>query len=73
MDGSARMRLAIISAFVLAGLLTSAVAHAQSTITDRPFDLVAGNGVWGSFLPDYELGTSGSGTPALRDQVDDVG
>ncbi len=73
MDGSARMRLAIISAFVLAGLLTSAVAHAQSTITDRPFDLVAGNGVWGSFLPDYELGTSGSGTPALRDQLDDVG
>ena len=68
-----RMRLAIISAFVLTGVLCSVVAQAQSTITDRPFDLVAGNGVWGSFLPDYELGTNGSGAPALRDQLDDVG
>lgn len=72
--GPARMRLAIISsAIVLGSLLTSAVTSAQSTISDRPFDIVAGSGIWGSFLPDYELGTNGGGTPTLRDSLDDPG
>ena len=67
------MRHAIISASLLVCLLVSGVAQGQSTITDRPFDLVAGSGLWGAFLPDYELGTDAGGGTAFRDSLDDLG
>jgi hypothetical protein len=73
LDGPARMRPVIAFTLVLASLMTSVVASAQSTISDRPFELLAGNGMWVSALPDYELGTTTGGSPAIRDSLDDVG
>jgi hypothetical protein len=67
------MRHAIIFASLLLGFFVSAVAQGQSTITDRPFDLAAGSGLWGSFLPAYELGTGAGGGTAFRDKMDDLG
>lgn len=68
------MRYATVFAVALASLLISeTVTQAQSTITDRPFDVVAGSGLWGSLLPAYELGTNGSGSSAFHDNLDDVG
>lgn len=67
------MRHAIIYASLLVCLLVSGVTNGQSTITDRPFDLVAGSGLWGSFLPDYEWGTDAGGGTAFQDDLDDIG
>ena len=46
---------------------------AQTTISDRPFDVTVGNGLWGVFLPDYEIGTDGEGEPVLTDNGDFLG
>lgn len=73
MDGPARMRQAILVSALLAAMMPVSGAHAQSTISDRPFEVFVGNGLWASLLPSYELGTSSSGAPALRDNLDDVG
>ncbi len=67
------MRHAVVTTFALASLLMAVDVRAQSTITDRPFDLVVGNGVWGAFLPDYELGDGAGGASVLRDDMDGAG
>jgi hypothetical protein len=67
------MRHVLIGIFVLTTLVVSAVARAQSTISDRACEVLVGNGMWVSSLPDYELGTTGGGTTAIRDSLDDVG
>jgi hypothetical protein len=71
--GSARMRFVILPLWLLLSLLFTIEGAAQSTISDRPFELVAGNGAWFSWLPTYELGADASGFPALQDDMDDVG
>lgn len=73
MEGAAIMRFAITSITFLTCLMFSCVAGAQSTISNRPFDLVAGSGVWGAFMPGYELGSTAGGDSVLSDPLDDAG
>ncbi len=39
----------------------------QTTISQRPFDITVGNGLWGVFLPDYELGRDLDNQVAITD------
>ncbi|MFK8112000.1 MAG: hypothetical protein AB8B91_07345 [Rubripirellula sp.] len=67
------MRQAIFT-LLCAGVLsfgTSAVA--QSTISDDTFEVSGGVGLWGAFLPDYELGENADGGVAFQDDLDDLG
>ncbi len=62
---------------LLAALMTVVLlagsARAQSTISNRAYELTAGGGLWGALLPAYELGTSSAGGHAYRDSLDDLG
>jgi hypothetical protein len=68
------MRNAFVSVFCLAWIAFASTASAQSTISDDPLEVSAGGGLWGAFLPSYELGTNtSSGGPAFHDDLDDIG
>lgn len=67
------MRRAIFPILMLLGITLSPALQAQSTISNEPFELSTGQGLWGAFLPAYELGTNANGAPAFRDNLDDVG
>jgi hypothetical protein len=67
------MRRTIIHALISASLLITSFVAAQSTISDRPLELTVSNGVWAALLPAYDLGTNANGSPAFRDNLDDVG
>lgn len=67
------MRRTLIYALVSASLIVSSVVSAQSTISDREWELTSSKGVWAMLLPAYELGTNTNGSPAFRDNLDDVG
>ena len=62
-----------IHSLVLASLFVTSVASAQSTISNRPWELITSKGAWVGLLPAYELGTNANGAPAFRDNLDDVG
>jgi len=66
------MRLAVNFTFVAIGILFASSLHAQSTISDRPWELTSTKGLWAAFLPDYDLGTAGAST-AYHDDLEDVG
>ncbi len=66
------MRLTFVITLMAFGLLVPKTLKAQSTISDRAWELTAAQGLWGVFLPDYELGSAG-GSPAFHDDLDDVG
>lgn len=66
------MRNLCVWCVLVATVAVTNVANAQSTISDRPFDLNASGGLWAPLLPTYELGTN-SGGLAIRDRLDDVG
>ncbi|MGB7327864.1 MAG: hypothetical protein WBD31_23515 [Rubripirellula sp.] len=51
----------------------SANASAQSTISDRPFDLTFGKAFWGAMLPEYTIGEDADGGSAFRDNNDTIG
>jgi len=70
--GSARMRqtLLLILAFVV---LLNRIGQAQTTITDRPLDVTVGNGLWGVFLPEYQIGSDQASNTALRDNGKSLG
>ena len=61
-----------LSGFV-ATLLVSSTSFAQSTISDRPLELNFSTGLWGALLPSYDLGTTASNSPAIHDDLDNVG
>lgn len=67
------MRQAIFGCFLIAGLASASSVSAQSTISDRPWEITSTKGVWTALLPAYELGTNANGAPAFRDNLDDVG
>jgi hypothetical protein len=67
------MRRTIIHALMSASLLITSFVSAQSTISDRELELTSGGGMWTALLPAYELGTNTNGSPAFRDNLDDVG
>lgn len=56
-----------------ASLLVTSFVSAQSTISDRELELISSMGMWTVLLPAYELGTNTNGSPAFRDNLDDVG
>ena len=61
---------------IACGLLLFTVAPTalgQSTISDRPFDLIYSGGPWGLVLPDYEMGTDTNGESGFRDDGDTLG
>ncbi|MEM1069938.1 MAG: hypothetical protein AAGG48_02045 [Planctomycetota bacterium] len=66
------MRLAILTSLLALGCSLGNLLHAQSTISDRPWELTSSHGVWAAFLPDYELGTAAAG-PAFQDDLNNVG
>jgi len=67
------MRRAIFPLLLLSGIVLAPIAKGQSTISDSPFEISTGQGLWGAFLPAYELGANANGAPAFRDNLDDVG
>lgn len=67
------MRRALFSIVLLLGFGMATALQAQSTISDNPFEISTGQGLWGAFLPAYELGSNANGAPAFRDNLDDVG
>ncbi len=67
------MRRLIIPVLISASLVITSVVSAQSTISERELELTASNGIWTMLLPAYELGTNTNGSPAVRDNLDDVG
>lgn len=48
-------------------------ARGQSTISNDPYELDFGKGMWGVMLPSYELGTSSAGGFGIQDDLDDPG
>ena len=54
--GDARMRQALSIALFLCLTFLPRVGRTQTTISQRPLDITVGNGLWGVFLPEYELG-----------------
>ncbi|MDF1844014.1 MAG: hypothetical protein P1U77_21460 [Rubripirellula sp.] len=66
------MRLAAVFTLLAFGLVNAPAVFAQSTISDRPWELTSTRGAWGIFLPDYELGENGSSS-AFSDDMDGVG
>lgn len=66
------MRLAVVFTLLAFGFVGSPAIFAQSTISDRPWELTSTRGVWGIFLPDYDLGSSGGGS-AFHDDSNGVG
>ncbi|MDG2223798.1 MAG: hypothetical protein P8L85_20635 [Rubripirellula sp.] len=66
------MRLAVVFTLLAFGFVGAPAAFAQSTISDRPWELTSTRGAWGIFLPDYDLGDAG-GSSAFRDDMDGVG
>ena len=65
-----RVAFSLALVFCLVG--TSKV-WGQSTISNSPFELSTGQGLWGALLPAYSLGEDLSGAPALSDSMDSVG
>jgi hypothetical protein len=63
-----------VSLFVLtfAGLV-AATATGQSTNSNDPFELLAGTGALGVFMPSYDLGSSSTGGSAFQDDLDNPG
>lgn len=45
----------------------------QSTISNRPFELSTGQGLWGALLPAYSLGLDANGAPVLSENMDALG
>lgn len=61
---------------ILVGLLCGILmptASGQSTISDKPFELIYGGGLWGVLLPSYQLGTDAGGASAFQDDGDTLG
>ncbi len=67
------MRQVIIFTLTVASLSLVSSLSAQTTITDRPWDVSVGNGLWGVFLPKYELGVDGALNPMVQDSGDSLG
>lgn len=67
------MRRTVIHALFSASLIITSAVSAQSTISDREWEFTSSSGVWTMLLPAYELGTNTNGSPAFRDNLDDVG
>lgn len=67
------MRRTAIHALMSASLIITSVVSAQSTISERELELTTSMGMWMALLPGYELGTNSNGSPAFRDNLDDVG
>ena len=65
-----RVAFSLTLVFCLVG--TSKV-WGQSTISNSPFELSTGQGLWGALLPAYTLGEDLSGAAALSDSMDSVG
>ncbi|MAI30638.1 MAG: hypothetical protein L7W43_14060 [Rubripirellula sp.] len=65
-------RVAFSLTFVFCLIGTSTV-WGQSTISNSPFELSTGQGLWGAFLPAYSLGEDAGGAPALSDSMDALG
>lgn len=66
------MRWAIVTLLLAVSCSSAPTVLGQSTISDRSWELTTGHGLWGVFLPDYELGTTGTGT-AYQDDLESVG
>ncbi len=66
------IRVAFSLALVFCLIGTSKV-WGQSTISNSPFELSTGQGLWGAILPAYSLGKDAGGDPALSDSMDAVG
>lgn len=65
-------RVAFCVALVFCLLWTGQV-WGQSTISNSPFELSTGQGLWGALLPAYSLGENSAGDSALSESMDAVG
>lgn len=65
-------RIAFSLSLVLC-LIGTCKVQGQSTISNSPFELSTGQGLWGALLPAYSLGEDGSGSTALSDDMDALG
>jgi len=54
-------------------LLVASEVRGQSTISNSPLEISTGQGLWGAFLPAYELGTASGGSTAIQDDMNAVG
>ena len=63
------MNRVYIPILLIVGLVVAEV-HGQSTISNSPLEISTGQGLWGAFLPAYELGVDSN---AIRDDMDVVG
>lgn len=54
-------------------LIGTSKVWGQSTISNSPFELSTGQGLWGALLPAYTLGEDAGGAPALSDSMDLLG
>ncbi len=66
------MNRVYIPILLIVGLVVAEV-HGQSTISNSPLEISTGQGLWGAFLPAYELGVDSNGSTAIRDDMDVVG
>lgn len=68
-----RMSRVVVSLTLVLCLIGTCKVWGQSTISNSPFELSTGQGLWGALLPAYSLGEDASGAPALSDSMDSLG